>query len=93
MNETHAHGRAPIHWAVVGMTPGNEAIVSLLLSAGAEVNLPDSDGETPFYNAQATGNLRLIQLLRDAGGRYGQKKRALYRGTAEKRANYRANYG
>jgi len=44
---------------------GQEAAVSLLLSAKADVNKTDSDGDTPLHWAKGD---RVKQLLRDAGG-------------------------
>jgi len=44
---------------------GQEAAVSLLLSAKADVNKADSDGDTPLHWAKGD---RVKQLLRDAGG-------------------------
>jgi len=55
-------GRTPLHWAAQN---DQEAAVSLLLSAGADVNATDNSNETP--TARASGG-RVKQLLRDAGG-------------------------
>ncbi len=40
-----------------------EAIVEVLVSAGAEVNQGDSDGYTPLMAASSVGNLEMVNLL------------------------------
>merc|ERR1712086_220878 len=57
-----ANGDTPLHYAV---GRGQEAAVSLLLSAKADVNKTNSYGETPLDWAEGD---RVKQLLRDAGG-------------------------
>ena len=59
---TGSDGRTLLHSAACG---GQEAAVSLLLSAKADVNKTDSDGDTPLHWAKGD---RVKQLLRDAGG-------------------------
>ena len=56
------NGLAPLHYAV---GRGQEAAVSLLLSAKADVNKTNSYGRTPLYYAKGD---RVRQLLRDARG-------------------------
>ena len=45
------------------------AISSLLISAGADVNATDSEGESALDKAQDEGKLRAVQVLRAAGAR------------------------
>ena len=62
INETDSNGWTPLHWAAGNV---QEAAVSLLLSAKADVNKSDCDGWTPLGFARGD---RVRQLLRDAGG-------------------------
>ena len=62
MNETNSYGYTPLHMAAGN---GREAAVRVLL-AGANVNKTDNRGKTPLSFA---ANVRVKQLLRDAGGR------------------------
>lgn len=43
-------------------------IAKALIVVGANVNIKDNYGETPFYRAKAYGNLDVVQILKDAGG-------------------------
>ena len=65
----------PLHWAVLG---GQEAAVSLLISADADVNAKDKSGDPPSYALTASWSNcspreqidleeRIRKLLRDAG--------------------------
>jgi len=40
-----------------------------LVDAGANVNLPDRNGQTPLALAQARGHVAMVMLLRQAGAR------------------------
>ncbi|GII93375.1 ankyrin repeat domain-containing protein [Sinosporangium siamense] len=51
-----------------GSKPYQE-IVSLLIEAGADVNLADADGVTPLTRAEEKGFGEIAELLRAAGGR------------------------
>jgi ankyrin repeat protein len=42
---------------------GNEAIVQLLLTHGAQPDLEDADGQTPLSRAEHAGNEAVLQLL------------------------------
>lgn len=44
---------------------GHEAISSLLLQAGSDINTTDINGRTPLVNAAAGGSLTLVQILLD----------------------------
>ena len=81
INETDCDGWTPLHHAA---QYDQEAVVSLLLSAKADVNKTNNYGSTPLHQAAvyfATGDRvkqltplyfatgdRVKQLLRDAGG-------------------------
>ncbi|MCY4386624.1 MAG: ankyrin repeat domain-containing protein [Desulfurellaceae bacterium] len=58
--------RTPLHTAVLDNRP---ALVSLLLSAGANPNVTDADGNTPLYFAERYGYDAIARLLRNAGAR------------------------
>jgi len=45
-----------------------ERIVSLLLSANADVNIPNKDGNTPLHHAAMNQNLKILKLLLHGGG-------------------------
>jgi ankyrin repeat protein len=60
------HGKAPLHWAVVG---GYEAIVRAFLDAGADPNVEARDGITPLWHANDFGLTAIADLLRSRGGR------------------------
>jgi ankyrin repeat protein len=46
---------------------GHPAVVSLLLSAGASVDAPARDGETPLMHACFNGHISCVELLLSAG--------------------------
>jgi ankyrin repeat protein len=56
----------PRFWATV---EGNEAIVRVLIEAGAGANLKDDDGNTPLRRAESNGDQVVVQLLRSHRGR------------------------
>ncbi|PST83496.1 hypothetical protein C7T94_13145 [Pedobacter yulinensis] len=56
----------PLHSAAAA---GDTAIASLLLHAGANVNVIQQAGMTPLHSAAATGNIALIILLLEYGAR------------------------
>src|SRR6478672_3574902 len=60
-NDRDAKHRTPLF-----ETPESEQ-VSVLLGAGAKVNVVDDDGDTPLIKAAAMGNTEVIQLLLSAG--------------------------
>jgi ankyrin repeat protein len=65
-----ANGMAAIDYAIAYVPDEIEErtqIVSKLLTAGADPNGADAEGETPLYNAASYGLLGLCQLLADAG--------------------------
>lgn len=49
--------------------PRHVAIVKLLLEAGADPNLSDSDDVSPLAHARNRGYAEMVQLLQQAGGR------------------------
>ena len=66
---TEFYGETPLHYAA---HCEQEAAVSFLLSAGANVNQTDNNGRTPLYSASniRASNTRVKQLLIDAGGHW-----------------------
>ena len=59
-------GLTPLHYAVLDNNP---PLVSLLLSAGANPNVADNDGQTPLDFAERYGYDAIARLLRNAGAR------------------------
>lgn len=49
--------------------PRHQQIVTLLIEAGADVNLADRDGVTPLGHARQRGQTRIARLLEAAGAR------------------------
>ena len=47
--------------------PAHQQIVTQLINAGADLNLPDSQGLSPLQQAQKRGQHEIAKLLRDAG--------------------------
>ena len=62
INETNSKGYTPLHYAALN---DQEAAVSFLLGAGANVNQTSNSGSTPLYYAR---DAQVRQLLIDAGG-------------------------
>lgn len=77
-----AFRETPLVWAIMGLDFLNLAksspliesqknnylmIVKTLIAHGADVNLPDNDGTTPFMHAAKVGSVELMQLLIAAG--------------------------
>ena len=48
---------------------GHTQVVSMLVDAGADVNLPDRDGHSPLAHAQSKSQREIINILRQAGAR------------------------
>jgi len=59
------YGASPLHWAAL---KGNEAIAALLLAEGADVDLRNRDGETPFQVAQRGRKPEVTRLLTPTTG-------------------------
>jgi hypothetical protein len=58
-------GATPLHWAAWS---GHAAIVSLLISSGADTSAKNRKGETPLNVAERAGRAEVIRLLRQPGG-------------------------
>ncbi len=65
VNATNEHGNSALHWVATQpeMTKEHEAIVELLLSAGADPNIKNDRGRTPLNDAADRGNTALCELL------------------------------
>lgn len=60
-------GRTPLTTAVQS---SNTSTIALLISAGANVNLPDGFGEPPVCDAARRGDVGIIRLLAGAGANF-----------------------
>ena len=60
VNAKSIYGRPPIFWAAA---EGNENIVILLLTAGADRTLEDIDGKTPLSVAKKNGHDKIAKML------------------------------
>lgn len=49
--------------------PRHTEVVRLLVEAGADVNLADSNGVTPLQNARSRGHVEMASILENAGAR------------------------
>ena len=46
---------------------GHEAVLRLLIEAGADIIMATDDGVSPLYTAAQGGHAVIVQILRDAG--------------------------
>jgi ankyrin repeat protein len=58
------HGTTPLH---IAAEEGNDAVVTVLLAAGARVDAANSAGTTPLYVAAAHGHDAVVTALLSAG--------------------------
>ena len=56
-------GRTPLHWAAF---QGAEVVLDLI-QAGADVNVYDSEGETPLMYAASSNSIDVVRVLIEAG--------------------------
>lgn len=63
------NGYTALHWnADMGCTPGDrEAIVTILLDHGAEIEARDAQGRTPLFVAASSGSAQIVRALVLAG--------------------------
>uniref|UniRef100_A0A671R4V5 Fibronectin type 3 and ankyrin repeat domains protein 1-like n=1 Tax=Sinocyclocheilus anshuiensis TaxID=1608454 RepID=A0A671R4V5_9TELE len=79
-------GCTPLHWAVDGVhlpvitymiqdgsISGNAAVASILLQAGADVNVRDKAGKTPLMVAVLNNHVELVKLLLYGGADHHMK--------------------
>lgn len=60
IGEIDSNGKAPIHLAI---EKGKEALVVLLISWGADLEMKDKENNTLLHYAAITNNFRLAKLL------------------------------
>jgi ankyrin repeat protein len=66
LNELDDSGQTALHWAVFR---GDEPLVDLLLTSGADPNVFSRDGVTPCWRAVDFGLATIEQRIRAHGGR------------------------
>ena len=67
VNAPDDQGVTPFHLAVLRRSPESDAIISKMLEVGADMNVQNSVGETPFYIAFENALFSIISLLLDTG--------------------------
>ena len=67
------NGVTPLHLAIDG---GHKVVVVKLLSASANVNAKDVEGDTPLDWAGRYGDAEIVDLLRKHGGKTGEELKA-----------------
>lgn len=72
LNSVDKKGYTALMWAAVR---GLEDIVSMLIKAGADVNIKNSDGYTALINAAWTGNPNIAKILIGAGADINHKNK------------------
>jgi len=65
-SKSASEGRTALHWAAM---KGHDAVISMLLSLGANVDAFDNNLSTPLHFASAWGHLTSVQLLKEVGAR------------------------
>ncbi|KAI0682863.1 ankyrin repeat-containing domain protein [Cytidiella melzeri] len=63
----NADGKTALH---IASQRGNEELVRMLLSLGADFDLPDNEGNTALHYGSAWGHIPVVQLLIERGCQY-----------------------
>lgn len=64
-----------LHRAAAG---NSEAVIGVLIKAGADVNHVDIDGDSPLFTAAYFGNQKAVQVLLENGGKRTTKNKKGY---------------
>ncbi|KAM0258573.1 hypothetical protein ACHAQJ_003744 [Trichoderma viride] len=70
LNSQDHYNRTPLSWAA---ERGHEAIIQLLLKAGAEIDSKDKRDRTPLFWAASGGHEAVVKLLLEAGAEIDSK--------------------
>ncbi len=73
VDKTHLKGNAPL---IVAIQKGHLAVVSVLVAAGASIDLPDEQNNTPLLQAVRKKNPQIAALLLQAGANSSIKNKA-----------------
>ncbi|KAG6821598.1 hypothetical protein H0H93_000107 [Arthromyces matolae] len=64
------HGKTALHIAAI---KGNEELVRMFCDLGADIDLPDDQGDTPLHHASSWGHIPIVQLLIERGCQYNAR--------------------
>ena len=67
VNVRNKWGKSPLHIAADQTDYDNTAVVNLLLENNADVDAKDEEGETPLMHAVSSNNVKVTELLLEAG--------------------------
>jgi ankyrin repeat protein len=73
VDKTHLKGNAPL---IVAIQKGHLAVVSVVVAAGASIDLPDEQNNTPLLQAVRKKNPQIAALLLQAGANSSIKNKA-----------------
>ena len=65
MSQEDTHGFTPLNWAA---KLGNTEMATVLIEAGAEINVDTEDGAPPLLDACFRGHLDVAKLMHEHGG-------------------------
>ncbi|MBN8828950.1 MAG: ankyrin repeat domain-containing protein [Sphingobacteriia bacterium] len=69
INIQNDQGETPLNYFISNSHPSNTNILSFLLQKGADVNMPDIDGETPLFRATYLNKNKFEEILKENGAK------------------------